>query len=320
MSSFSDNYRIRPGSDVRLKKIDPTDTGDFACHEDAQAVLDAELSRLRALQARLYAGKKKSLLIVLQGLDASGKDGVVRHVLTGLNPEGTKVAAFKQPSHEDAAHDFLWRVHPHAPAKGEIAVFNRSHYEDVLVVRVHDLAPKSVWKSRYAHIVAFEDLLADQNQTAVVKFFLHISQEEQLARFKVRLDDPDREWKISEADYSERGLWAEYTEAFEEAISKTSTKSAPWFVIPSDHKWFRDLMITQILADTLEALDLGVPDANVDLEKIRQDFARAEANESEESRQKVEKLIAKKEKKLRKAEKKLRKKAEKKKRKQEKAE
>ncbi len=303
---------VHAGEKIRLKKKDPRFTSGYAGHEKAEQEQERLSARLRELQEKLYAGKKKSLLVVLQGLDAAGKDGVVRHVLTGLNPEGTKVAQFKQPSQEEAAHDFLWRVHSHAPAKGEIAIFNRSHYEDVLVARVHNLVPKATWKSRYGHIRAFEELLAEQNGTAVVKFFLHISQEEQLARFKLRLDDPEREWKISEADYSERELWAEYTEAFEDAIAKTSTEAAPWFVIPSDLKWFRDLAITRILVDVLEAMRLEEPEPTVDIESIREKFEEAEAEESEDSREKVEKLVAKKEKKLKKNGKKNGKKASKK--------
>ena len=293
-------FQIQPGSKLRLSKIDAAYHGDFESHEQAQPEIDRLLGKLRELQEKLYASKNASLLIVLQGLDAAGKDGVVRHVLSGLNPEGTKVAAFKQPTAEEAAHDFLWRAHPHAPAKGEIAIFNRSHYEDVLVVRVHSLAPKAAWKSRYRHIRNFEDLLSEQNHTAIVKIFLHISQEEQLARFKVRLDEPDHEWKISASDYSERELWDAYTEAFEDAIEKTTTDSAPWFVIPADHKWFRDLAVAQILVETLESLCVAPPEPEVKIDEIREDFQKALEEESPESRKKVEKLASKKEKKIKK--------------------
>ena len=298
MKSFTKKFQIKKNSNLQLKKFDPSEHGAFKNQAEAAADMEQTINRLRELQAKLYATKTHSLLIVLQGLDAAGKDGVLAHVLSGLNPAGTKVAAFKNPSSVEAAHDFLWRVHPHAPAKGEIAIFNRSHYEDVLVVRVHHLAPKKVWKGRYEAIQAFEHLLGEQNQTTVLKFFLHISQEEQLARFKVRLDEPDREWKISNSDYSERELWDAYTEAFEEAISKTSTDEAPWFVIPANHKWFRDLAISKILVETLEKMELSNPPVGVDLKKIKKEFQQAESEEPKEKRKIIEKLVVKKEKKL----------------------
>jgi PPK2 family polyphosphate:nucleotide phosphotransferase len=231
------------------------------------------------LQYLMYAGKKHSLLIVLQGMDAAGKDGVVRHVITGMNPAGCEVVGFKQPTPDDRAHDFLWRVHPHVPDKGKVVIFNRSHYEDVLVVRVHKLVPERVWSARYDLINDFEKLLAVENNTTILKFFLFISKDEQLARFKQRLDDPARQWKISESDYTERDYWDAYIAAFEDVLRKTSTAHAPWFVIPSNHKWFRDLAISQIITRTLEDLKMKPPQPTVDIAAIRKKYHSAAAAE-----------------------------------------
>ena len=231
------------------------------------------------LQYLLYADGDKSLLVVLQALDAAGKDGVVRHVFRGMNPQGTSVFSFKQPSKDEAAHDFLWRAHQRTPGKGEIVIFNRSHYEDVLVVRVHKLVEKSVWSKRYDLINDFEKMLAS-NGTRILKFLLHISPEEQLARFKQRLDDPSRNWKISDADYSERELWPRYIEAYEEALERTSTKHAPWYVIPANHKWFRDLAISEIIADTLDEMGLKLPPTHVDMDEIRNKYHVAEQKQA----------------------------------------
>jgi PPK2 family polyphosphate:nucleotide phosphotransferase len=230
------------------------------------------------LQYLLYADGSQSLLVVLQALDAAGKDGVIRHVFSGMNPQGTFVFGFKQPSKEEAAHDFLWRAHRRAPSKGEVVIFNRSHYEDVLVVRVHKLVPHSVWSKRYDLINDFETGLV-RNNTTILKFFLHISAEEQLARFKQRLDDPSRHWKISEGDYSEREFWPKYVEAYEDVITLTSTKRAPWYIIPSDHKWFRNLAVSQIIADTMNEMGLKLPPTHVDIAAIRRKFHAAERNE-----------------------------------------
>jgi PPK2 family polyphosphate:nucleotide phosphotransferase len=224
----------------------------------------------------MYAEKKHSLLIVLQGLDACGKDGVIRHILTGMNPAGCRVVGFKQPKPDELAHDFLWRVHPHLPAKGEVSLFNRSHYEDVLVVRVHEFAQVSMWSKRYDLINDFERLLKTENNTTVLKFFLYISKEEQLARFRQRLEDPSRLWKISEADYKERAYWGRYIDAFEDMLHKTSTPNAPWFVIPSNHKWFRDLAVSQIVGRTLEDLEMKMPEPAVDIAEIRRRHHAAE--------------------------------------------
>jgi PPK2 family polyphosphate:nucleotide phosphotransferase len=207
-------------------------------------------------------------------MDAGGKDGTIKHVFSSVNPQGVSVVSFKQPSPVELAHDFLWRVHPHAPGKGEIAIFNRSHYEDVLVTRVHKLIDKATWTRRYQYICDFEALLAESGAT-VLKFFLHISRDEQLARFAQRLDDPARNWKISESDYSERELWDDYIEAFEDAMRATSTDAAPWYVIPSNHKWFRNLAVSQIIADAMADLGLAFPPPSVNLADIRRKYHAA---------------------------------------------
>jgi len=205
--------------------------------------------------------------VVLQALDAGGKDGVVRHLFSGMNPQGTTSVGFKQPSKVEAAHDFLWRAHQRSPAKGEVVIFNRSHYEDVLVVRVHKLVPDEVWSKRYDAINAFERQLAE-NGTHILKFYLHISKEEQLARFKQRIEDPARHWKISESDYAERVHWDDYRLAFEDALGRCSTERAPWFVIPANHKWFRNLAVSQIIVDTMEGLGMSFPKPTVDMADI----------------------------------------------------
>ena len=225
------------------------------------------------MQFKLYAEQKRSLLICLQGQDAGGKDGVIRHVIGSMNPQGCRVASFKQPSPEELAHDFLWRIEQQTPRRGEVVIFNRSHYEDVLIVRVHNLVPKNIWSKRFKQINDFEQMLA-ANGTHILKFFLHISKEEQLQRFKQRLDDPGRQWKISEADYSERDFWDDYQEAYEDVLSKCSTSNAPWFVIPSDHKWFRNLAISQIIVETMEKLGIKVPEPTINIDDIRRKLSR----------------------------------------------
>ncbi len=269
MTSYLKKLIVEPGSKVKLSEVDPSYHGDHESHDGAMSEFQADLAKMDDLQYLMYAERKHSLLIVLQGLDAGGKDGVVRHVITGMNPAGLRVVGFKQPTAEEIAHDFLWRVHPQAPGKGEVAVFNRSHYEDVLVVRVHNLVPKPVWSERYKLINDFEKLLAEHNGTTILKFFLYISKEEQLERFKQRLDDPARQWKISDSDYTERNYWDDYIVAFEDALEKTSTKHAPWFVIPANHKWFRNLAISQIIVETLEGLKMKTPGPTVDIAAIR---------------------------------------------------
>jgi PPK2 family polyphosphate:nucleotide phosphotransferase len=275
MSNFIKKLIVEPGSRVKLRDIDPDYHGKHESQDEALPELQAHLRKMDELQYRMYAEKKHSLLIVLQGLDAGGKDGVVRHVITGMNPAGCKVIGFKQPTADDLAHDFLWRVHPHVPARGNVAIFNRSHYEDVLVVRVHKLVPEKQWARRYDLINEFERLLAVENGTTILKFFLYISREEQLSRFKRRLDDPTRQWKISDADYGERDYWDDYIAAFEDMLRKTSTDHAPWFVIPSNHKWFRDLAISQIITRRLEDLDMKLPKPSVDLADIARRYHAA---------------------------------------------
>ena len=272
---YRKEFVVEPGTKVRLSKVDPSYSGKHETHEKAVPEIQANIERLGKLQYLLYADGSQSLLVVLQALDAAGKDGVIRHVFTGMNPQGTSVFGFKQPSREEAAHDFLWRAHMRAPGKGEVAVFNRSYFEDVLVVRVHKLVPQSVWSKRFELINDFETTLS-RNGTTILKFFLHISPEEQLLRFKQRLDDPSRHWKISESDYSERELWPQYIEAYEDAMAVTSTKRAPWYVIPANHKWFRNLAISQIIADTMDGMGLQLPPTRVDIADIRRKYHAAE--------------------------------------------
>jgi len=265
---------VEPGSKVRLKAIDPAFHGKNQNEESAKAELAKEVARLTEQQYRLYAEKKHALLIVLQGIDAAGKDGTVWHVLTAMNPQGTTVTGFKVPTEVERDHDFLWRVHQHTPGLGQVAIFNRSHYEDVLVVRVHDLVPRAVWSKRYDQINDFERLLAD-NGTTIVKFFLYISPDEQLERFKDRLDNPSRQWKISDSDYKERAFWGDYVKAYEAMLERCSTDRAPWYVIPSNHKWFRNLAVSRILADTLDDLRMKLPKPTVDIDAIRKEYHAA---------------------------------------------
>jgi PPK2 family polyphosphate:nucleotide phosphotransferase len=280
LKHFRKQFIVQPGAEVRLAGIDPGYHCAYESREMAQPEIRSLLHKLDQLQYMLYAEKKHSLLIVFQGLDACGKDGVIRHLLSGMNPAGCRVVPFKRPKPEELEHDFLWRIHPHVPAKGEVVIFNRSHYEDVLIVRVHHLAQSNNWSERYELINDFERLLAIENNTTILKFLLYISKKEQLTRFKQRLDDPTRRWKISEADYQERTYWNRYMEAFEDMLHKTSTRHAPWFVIPSNHKWFRDLAVSQIIADTIENLDLQLPKPGVDLAKMQHRYHLAEAEES----------------------------------------
>jgi PPK2 family polyphosphate:nucleotide phosphotransferase len=272
---YRKKFAVEPSKKVRLSKIDPSYTGRHETHDKALPEIQKNVERMDRLQYLLYADGSQSLLVVLQALDAAGKDGTIRHVFSGMNPQGTFVFGFKQPSREEAARDFLWRAHLRAPAKGEVVVFNRSHYEDVLVVRVHKLVPRSVWSKRYELINDFETMLS-RNGTTILKFFLHISPQEQLARFKQRLDDPSRHWKISESDYSERALWPQYVDAYEDAMKLTSTKHAPWYIIPSNHKWFRNLAVSQIIADTMDDMGLKLPPTRIDLADIRRKYHAAQ--------------------------------------------
>ena len=262
-------FIVKPGHRVQLAVHDARDTAGL--HKDDPAVgkrLARNLSRLAELEYRLYAENRRALLIVLQGMDTSGKDGTIRHVMSGLNPQSCRVTAFKMPSAEEASHDFLWRVHHAVPRRGEIGIFNRSHYEDVLVVRVHDLVPRSVWSKRYDQINDFERSLA-ANDVTILKFFLHISQDEQLDRLRERINDPAKNWKITPADIQERKFWPRYGKAYEEVLRRCSTAAAPWFVIPADKKWFRDLAVSQIVVETLAEMDPQFPPPAFDIAKIK---------------------------------------------------
>jgi PPK2 family polyphosphate:nucleotide phosphotransferase len=271
---YADLFRVKPGSKFRIADVDPDSTGKHESKEAAAHEMDKQLRKLWDLQYRLYAENRRSVLICLQALDAGGKDGTINHVFGALNPQGARVHNFKVPTPVEAAHDFLWRIHQWTPAKGEVVVYNRSQYEDVLVTRVHKLVPKAVWSERYDLINDFEHNLV-QAGTHVLKFYLHISKDEQLARFKDRLDDRARRWKISEADYSEREFWTDYEAAYEEAITKTSTKHAPWYVIPANHKWFRNLAVSSIIVETLESLHFKLPKPTVDIAEIRRKYHEA---------------------------------------------
>ena len=252
-------YLVRPREKVDLDQFDPAETALLEGGKaEAERQLSPILERLADAQERLYAEHERRLLIVLQGMDTCGKDGTIRHVMRGLNPQGTRVVSFKKPSEEELDHDFLWRIHSNVPRKGEVAVFNRSQYEDVLVVRVHELVPADIWKHRYEQINAFERLL-DETGTTIVKFFLHISRGEQRKRLQARLDDPTKCWKFQEGDLAERKLWKDYMEAYRDALEKTSTDWAPWYIIPADHKWYRNYLVGTILAETLDRLDLKYP-------------------------------------------------------------
>ena len=271
---YRKKFLVVPGSHIRLGDFDPQFTDRGEDKRSALLKIKKFQQRMDSLQFQLYAERKRSLLICLQGPDAGGKDGVVRHVLGSMNPQGCRVVSFKEPSSEERAHDFLWRIEHRTPASGEVVVFNRSHYEDVLIVRVHDLVPRKVWSKRYEQINAFEERLI-ANHTHILKFFLHISKEEQLRRFKKRLEDPGSQWKISEADYSEREYWDDYMAAYEDALGKCSTGAAPWFIIPSDHKWFRNLAISQIIVETMEKLGIELPKPSVDIAAIRKEYHEA---------------------------------------------
>lgn len=252
-------YLIKPDQKVKLSDFDPKDTRLFDGDKEAgEKELAKQNLELEILQEHLFAEGKHKLLVVLQGMDTSGKDGVIRHVFEGVNPQGVRVASFKVPTPEELAHDYLWRIHKQTPGKGEIVIFNRSHYEDVLVVRVHNLVPESVWRKRYDQINAFERTLADEG-TTLLKFFLHIDPKEQKERLLERLDQVEKQWKFNPGDLKERALWPEYEKAYEDVLEKTSTHWAPWYVIPANKKWYRNIVISRILIDALKDLDLQLP-------------------------------------------------------------
>lgn len=276
---YSKKFMVKPGSRAKLNKIDAAFKDKHEDHSSALGEIEKFSQRLRELQYLLYAENKQSLLIILQAMDAGGKDGTINHVLGNMNPQGTRVYGFKVPSAEEASHDFLWRIHQAAPHRGQVVIFNRSHYEDVLVSRVHSLVTKKVWSKRYDLINDFEKNLAGSG-TRILKFYLHISKDEQLERFKQRIDDPARHWKISESDYREREYWDDYAMAFEDALSKCSTEYAPWFVIPANHKWFRNLAVSQIVVDTLESMKMVFPNPSVDITQIKERYHQAEEEET----------------------------------------
>jgi PPK2 family polyphosphate:nucleotide phosphotransferase len=271
---YIERFQIPPGSKLKLKDFDPSFKAGHKSHESAAKEIDHYQKKLRDLQDLLYAERRSSLLICLQAMDTGGKDGTVNHVLGAMNPQGCRVVPFREPSPEELAHDFLWRAHKAAPARGEVVIFNRSHYEDVLIVRVHNLVPKSVWSRRYQQINGFEEELIAHG-THILKFFLHISPQEQLKRFKQRLDDPGKQWKIEESDYKERAYWDKYVDAYEEAIARTSTAHAPWFIIPANHKWFRNLTVARIVVEHLESLKMKYPAPTVDVNHIRREYHHA---------------------------------------------
>jgi len=261
--SLRESLLVRPGSRPRLADVDANETHGRTKARSA-VELGRGLDRLTDLQDRLWAEAKHPILIVLQGIDAAGKDGSVKHVMSAFNPMGCTVTSFKVPTPIELAHDYLWRVHQRTPGKGEIAIFNRSHYEDVLVVRVHDIVPKKVWSTRYDQINAFEELLTSSG-TTIIKIFLWIDRDEQKARFQSRLDDPDKRWKFRLGDLAERKLWDSYLAADEDVLRRTSTVAAPWYVIPANRNWFRNLAIADIVADTLDELNPKYPPAPEDL-------------------------------------------------------
>ena len=268
---FSKKYRVRPNQGVALDQIDPDGRDDGLNREMAEPVIQYYAERLRSLQYRLYAESSRSLLICLQAMDAGGKDGTIRHVLGYMNPQGCRVQAFKQPTPEEQAHDFLWRAHRAAPARGEVVIFNRSYYEDVLVTRVHGMIDKDACRQRYRAIRQFERHLADHG-AHILKFYLHISKDEQLRRLQKRLDDPERWWKVSEADFKERAHWHDYRRAFEDTLSHCSSKAAPWFIVPSNHKWRRNLVVSRIVVEYLESMELQLPPPTVDIDMIRKEY------------------------------------------------
>jgi PPK2 family polyphosphate:nucleotide phosphotransferase len=261
-------YRVKPGQKHNLSKVSTSDTGKFKDKEDAARPTEHNLKRLSKLQELLYAQNKHAVLIVLQAMDTGGKDGAISHVFSSVNPQGCTVTSFKQPTHLEARHDFLWRIHQAAPPKGMIEIFNRSHYESVLVERVHNLVPKSVWSRRYDRINEFEKMLADEG-TLILKFFLHISKEEQKKRLEARLEDKKRHWKFDPNDVSERKKWDEYQEAYEDALRKCSTEDAPWYIVPADHKWFRNWVISDTIVRAMEQLKMEYPPAPKGLDKVR---------------------------------------------------
>jgi|tagenome__1003787_1003787.scaffolds.fasta_scaffold20950836_3 PPK2 family polyphosphate:nucleotide phosphotransferase len=264
-----ERFFVEPGVPFTLGDRDPGDTSGAPGDKKATraAVAGFLADELAPLQERLYAESRQSLLVVLQAMDAGGKDGAVKHVFSGTNPQGVRVTSFKQPTPEELAHDFLWRVHANVPPHGYIGIFNRSHYEDVVAVRIHELVDESVWRRRYRHINHFEALLHDAG-VRVVKLFLHISRDEQAERLQARLDDPTKRWKFRRGDLADRERWDDYMTAYGEAIARTSTEHAPWYVVPADKKWFRDWAVSRIVIETLADMDPQFPAPAEDLDGV----------------------------------------------------
>ena len=259
---------VKPHSLVKLADWDADYTANFKNKEETLELLEKNLEKLAKLQYLLYAENKHAILVVLQAMDAGGKDGTIRTVMGPMNPQSCKVTSFKGPSEEELAHDFLWRIHRYVPRKGEVRIFNRSHYEDVLIVRVHNLVPKSLWSARYEQINNFERMLVE-NDIHVIKFFLHISRKEQHKRLEERLNDPTKSWKADPADFKESKFWDEYTKAYDDALTHCSTKHAPWYVIPANKKWFRNLAISEIMVSELARLKMKFPEPRYDISKLR---------------------------------------------------
>ena len=271
MNIDTDKYRVKENQRIELAKINPNDTGDFenskSGKKKARKNLTKQKEKLAELQNKFYADGSKALLIVLQALDAGGKDGTIRKIMTGINPQGVRINSFKAPSNEERAHDFLWRIHKVTPKKGMIGIFNRSHYEDVLVVRVRNFAPEAVWSKRFESINNFEQNLVNEG-TDIIKIYLHIDKAEQKRRFEARLNVPEKNWKFNPGDLDDRALWGDYQKAFEDVFTKTSKEQAPWYIIPANNKWYRDTLISQIILNKMEAMNMSYPSIDYDPSEI----------------------------------------------------
>ena len=268
MEDQVERYRVQPGETVDLSAWDPNDRSEFdGGKKEGRAHLAKLTTRLAELQRLLWAEDKHKVLVVLQAMDTGGKDGTIRNVFSGVNPQGIDVQNFKAPTPEELSHDYLWRIHDHAPTAGGLTEFNRSHYEDVLIVRVLGLVPEERWSRRYDHINSFEKLLADEG-TTILKFYLNISPDEQAERLQARLDDSTKNWKFNKGDLDHRKLWPEYMKAYEVALSRTSTDHAPWYVVPANRKWYRNIVVTQTIVSALEALNMSYPEAEEGLEGV----------------------------------------------------
>lgn len=268
MEKHMNHYKVVSKKKVSLAAWDPDDCGEFVNQKDeARNKLEQLTKQLEALQELLYAEHKHKILVVLQGMDTSGKDGTIRHVFEGVNPQGVRVAGFKVPTPIELDHDYLWRVHKQVPAKGELVIFNRSHYEDVLVVRIHNLVPPEIWSARYDQINEFERLLSEEG-TTIIKFYLHIDKDEQKQRLQDRIDEPDKRWKFNPGDLKERLLWNDYIRAYEDVLSKTSTDWAPWYVVPANRKWYRNFVVASVIVDTLTGLNMQIPQNDYDFSNV----------------------------------------------------